>query len=123
MMPEPRSYYIVDDDEHMIELMSACLEASGHQVQSSTRGVMAISEIVAKKPDVVLIDLVMAELDGLQLCAELRRHPELKHTSMIMVSAREREYWAGKAREAGVDGYVSKPINPATFSVELEALH
>lgn len=122
-MSETSKYYIVDDDPQMIGLMSACLEAEGHEVQSSTRGVMAISEIIAKKPDVVLIDLVMAELDGLQLCAELRRHKELKDTAMIMVSARDRAHWAGRAQDAGVTGYVSKPINPKTFVGEVEALH
>lgn len=65
--------YIVDDDAEMIEVMTLLLDAGGHRVASSVAGATAIPEIVAFKPDVLLTDLVMAELDGLELCRDCGR--------------------------------------------------
>lgn len=108
-------FFIVDDDQEMIDLMTALLEAEGHAVFSSIAGDFAISGIVSRLPDCVLTDLMMAGMDGLQLCDEIRRRQELNKTKIIMISAREADLWGPKADQRGANGYIQKPLNVETF--------
>ncbi len=117
-----RRIYIVDDDPDIVGFMAELLKAAGHEVTSNPAGSHAISEIVAQRPDCVLIDLVMAELDGLELCRELRARKELSGCSLIMVTAKSREYWAGRAAEAGMDGFIAKPLDAGTFVRQVEEI-
>ena len=112
---ERRRIYIVDDDPDIAAFITVLLQAGEHAVASNPAGSHAISEIVEQRPDCVLIDLVMAELDGLELCGELRARKELSGCRRIMVTAKSREYWAGRAAEAGMDGFIAKPLDAGTF--------
>ncbi|MCG8510579.1 MAG: response regulator [Rhodospirillales bacterium] len=112
--------FIVDDDPDMIEIMTLILESHGHRVGSSLAGTDAIPKIAAQKPDCVLTDLMMAELDGLHLCAELRARKDLGNMTIIVVSARDHPYWQERAREFGADGYIVKPLDPKTFAATVE---
>jgi DNA-binding response OmpR family regulator len=116
-------FFIVDDDSEIIEFMTALLEAAGHSVSSSVAGAYALAEITAEKPDCVLADLMMAEMDGLELCRALRGRAKLDATRFIVVSARDAEYWRARANDAGADGYIVKPLDPATFVAEIERLN
>lgn len=114
--------FIVDDDPDMIEVMTLALGARGHRVRSSVAGTDAIPKIAAQRPDCVLTDLMMAELDGLHLCAELRKRADLSAMAVIVVSARDNPYWQGRASEFGADGYIVKPIDPRTFAETVEGM-
>ena len=118
----PLKLFIVDDDEHMVALMAGLLEAYGHSVTSETAGAYAIPEIVSRKPDGVLIDLMMAEMDGLELCRQLRNREELKHTKLVMVSAKSDRHWLDRAHASGIDGYITKPLAPETFVEQVERI-
>lgn len=122
MVGDPKKFYLVDDDSDIVELITTLLEAGGHTVRSNLRGVFAIPEIVDFRPDCVLIDLMMAELDGIQLYRELSHRAELTGTDFIMVSAQSADYWKNQAQDAGIKGYLAKPINAATFLSEIEAI-
>lgn len=114
-------FFIVDDDQEMIDLMTLLLAAKGHAVSSNVSGAFSLPEINKFRPDCVLTDLVMAELNGLDLCRELRAkhiNPALK---IIMVSARPRELWLDRARKAGADGFIAKPLDVDSFVAEVEA--
>jgi two-component system alkaline phosphatase synthesis response regulator PhoP len=115
-------FFIVDDDQQTIDLMTVLLEAKGHSVSSSIAGAYALPQISAKKPDCVLTDLVMAELNGIELCRELKAQPELRSVKIVMVSARPRDLWLERAREAGADGYIMKPLPTKTFVQEVEKI-
>jgi two-component system, OmpR family, alkaline phosphatase synthesis response regulator PhoP len=114
--------YIVDDDPDMIEIMTLLLDAAGHRVSSSVAGATAIPEIVDFKPDILLTDLVMAELDGLELCHELRENKGLLAMNIVFVSAKTDEFWRERASDAGALGYIPKPIDSDTFVETVEAL-
>jgi len=114
--------FIVDDDHEVIEVMTAVLESNGHEVGSNVSGARAISDIRAMRPDCVLTDLMMAALDGLELCDEIRQQKELDATKIIMVSARDADHWKEKAAARGAAGYMTKPIDPATFTDQLVAI-
>ncbi|MBC8157813.1 MAG: response regulator [Alphaproteobacteria bacterium] len=114
--------FIVDDDEAIIEFMALMLEQAGYEVSTCLAGTEALPKIVAQKPDCVLTDLMMAELDGLQLCQEIRSRSLSPSPVVIIVSARDHSHWMDRARESGADGYVTKPLAVETFVNEIEAI-
>lgn len=112
--------FIVDDDYEAIQVMQAVLESAGHEVNSNVSGARAVSAVMATKPDCIIIDLMMAALDGLDLCDEIRQISALDETPIVMVSARDADHWKEKAVEHGASGYITKPIDPATFAGQIE---
>ena len=91
------------------------LADAGHSVSSNHAAVFALSDIRAQRPDCILVDLQMSEMDGLELCAELRKMPESKNAIIIFVSSHTAETWKQRATDAGADGYLVKPIDATTF--------
>ena len=120
-MITPRRIFIVDDDQGIISLMTTLLEARGHRVRSNLVGDQAITQIVEMRPHCVLVDLMMAAMDGYVLTAELQKRPELTGTKFVMVSARTGAMWSERSRLAGLAGYITKPVDIATFAEQVEA--
>ena len=114
--------YIVDDDPDAVDILALILEQAGHTVRKQLVGLHAISEVVRSRPDCVLVDLMMGGIDGLELCRELRARPELKATKIAVVTAKSGNLWRDRALESGADGFFQKPVDPALFAGELEAL-
>ncbi len=114
--------YIIDDDWDMINYFTVLLESAGHQVYSGVSGVSNLPKIVARKPDAILVDLVMAEMDGLELVGQLRAKKELAASKIIMVTSKDHDHWRKQAADAGVDGYITKPVDEATFASQVEAI-
>lgn len=112
--------YIVDDDETVIRLMTLLLERAGHYVESRLAGVSALPWIFKMKPDLVISDMMMAEMDGLELTGIISREPKLAKTKVILCSGRDEKMWTDKAKEAGAVGYIPKPFNPSTFAADIE---
>jgi DNA-binding response OmpR family regulator len=75
-----------------------------------------------ERPDCVIIDLMMAELDGLELCEELRARKETRDATLIMVTARNDDRWRARTEASGLDGYLSKPLNSETFVEQVQAI-
>ena len=87
-----KSFYIVDDDPVVLEAMKVLLKGQGHSVTASTKSADIITDITKKRPDCVISDLMMPEVDGLQLCKQVRDHKNLKKTKFIVVSAKAYEF-------------------------------
>jgi two-component system cell cycle response regulator DivK len=117
----PKRIFIVDDDQDAIILMTSLLEARGHKVKSNLVGAHAVSQFVEMRPHCVLIDLMMAAIDGYALASELKKRPELADAKFVMVSARTGTMWSERSRSAGLDGYITKPLDIATFAEQVEA--
>ncbi|MBL6941124.1 MAG: response regulator, partial [Rhodospirillales bacterium] len=109
------NFFVVDDDPEMAEFMATLLQAGGHGVTFSTDSTIAVEQIADAKPDCVLFDLMMPGLDGMELCARLRQHPELAKIKLIVVSSKSYHYDRKRAFECGIDGYITKPIRENTF--------
>ena len=116
------AYFIVDDDEDVIAVLTAVLEAAGHRVQHATSGASALSMLEADPPDRVLLDIMMPGMDGLELCREMRAKPEFRDTRIVIVSAKAYEFDRKRALKFGADGFILKPINAETFIEELEKI-
>lgn len=114
--------YIIDDDWDIIGFHTVLLEAAGHEVFSGVSGVSNLPKIVARKPEAILVDLVMAEMDGIELVRQLRAKKELATAKIIMVTSKDHGHWRQQAQEAGVDGYITKPVDEETFAAQVEAI-
>lgn len=108
-------FFIVDDDKTTINIYTQLLEAEGHKVTSTSLSTQAYQQIIDLQPDCVLSDLTMPEIDGLDLFQQLRKNTEIKQPLYIIITGKHFIFDQKKAYELGVDGYLTKPINPDNF--------
>jgi CheY-like chemotaxis protein/phosphoribosyl 1,2-cyclic phosphodiesterase len=103
-------FYVVDDDPEVLTLLTRTLEAAGHRVEASPSSLAALKQIPMSRPDCVITDLLMPEMDGFELTRELRRRPELAELKIIVLSAKTYDFDRRRAKELGADGYLTKPF-------------
>src|SRR5216110_1241380 len=103
-------FYVVDDDPEVLTLLTRTLEAAGHRVEASPSSLAALKQIPMSRPDCVITDLLMPEMDGFELTRELRRRPELAGMKIIVLSAKTYDFDRRRAKELGADGYLIKPF-------------
>jgi phosphoribosyl 1,2-cyclic phosphodiesterase len=108
-------FFIVDDDPDTLALVSRLLTDAGHEVVVRASSAGAVRDIPDARPDCVITDLMMPGMDGFELTRELRRRPELASMKILILSAKTYDFDRRRAREMGADGYITKPINRATF--------
>ena len=116
------NFVIVEDDHAMASLMMKLLTKAGHTAQHIDSGSEAIEKIPAIKPDCVLLDLMMPEVDGFTVLHELKLDDRLANTSFIVVSAKAYDFDRKQVLRQGADGFLNKPINPSTFTERLERI-
>jgi phosphoribosyl 1,2-cyclic phosphodiesterase/CheY-like chemotaxis protein len=108
-------FLIVDDDPHVLRLLRLVLENGGHTVKSFGSSREALREIPLERPDCVILDVIMPEMDGFEVCREVRRRPDLAGIKIIMQSAKSYDFDRRRARELGANGYIVKPHDPETL--------
>lgn len=113
---------VVDDEESIVELLKYNLEKSGYEVKTALDGLQAVE--IARKfvPDLVLLDIMMPKMDGVETCRLLRNTPELQKTFIIFLTARAEEYSEVAAFDVGADDYITKPIKPRALMSRINAL-
>jgi two-component system alkaline phosphatase synthesis response regulator PhoP len=113
---------VVDDEEPILELLKYNLEKSGYDVRTAEDGNKAVE--IAKKftPDLVLLDIMMPKMDGVETCRLLRDVPALQKTFIIFLTARSEEYSEVAAFDVGADDYITKPIKPRALISRINAL-
>ncbi|HEY8933729.1 MAG TPA: response regulator transcription factor [Cyclobacteriaceae bacterium] len=113
---------VVDDEEPILELLKYNLEKSGYEVKTAIDGVKAVD--IAKKfiPDLVLLDIMMPKIDGVETCRLIRELPELQKTFVVFLTARAEEYSEIAAFDVGADDYIMKPIKPRALMSRIGAL-
>ncbi|MCK6618215.1 MAG: response regulator transcription factor [Cyclobacteriaceae bacterium] len=113
---------VVDDEEPIQELLKYNLEKSGYEVKTAGDGSKAV-EIARKfQPDLVLLDIMMPKMDGVETCRLLRELPELQKTFIVFLTARSEEYSEVAAFDIGADDYITKPIKPRALVSRIGAL-
>ena len=103
---------VVDDDKDIVEILQYNLKNSGYSVKSANNGIEAIKKAKKFLPDVILMDVMMPEMSGIEACSEIKEIEELSNTIIIFLSARSEDYTQISAYDAGADDYISKPIKP-----------
>ena len=113
---------VVDDEEPILELLKYNLEKQGYEVKTATDGQIALD--IAKKfhPDLVLLDIMMPKMDGVEACRHLRAMPELANSFIVFLTARAEEYSEVAAFDVGADDYILKPIKPRALMSRISAL-
>jgi two-component system, cell cycle response regulator len=102
---------VVDDNEVNLELLVAILESEHYVVSTATDGFEALAKIAAEKPDIVLLDVMMPELDGFEVCRRIKADPTMAEIPVIMVTALSHVDDLVRGFEAGADDFVTKPFN------------
>lgn len=120
----PRDYRVllVDDEPDILDMISYNLEKEGYQVKSTTTGREAISLGVEFEPDLILLDVMMPEMDGIETCVEMREKPKLQDTLIAFLTARGEDYSQIAGFDAGADDYIAKPIKPRVLLSRIQAL-
>lgn len=112
---------VVEDDRSMRALLEKMLLAAGHHVVIASNGLEALSLIEKERPQLIVTDWLMPQMDGIALCRELRSKPENRSIYVIIVTMQESADKLVEAFEAGADDYLNKPITPKIFFARLRA--
>ena len=103
---------VVDDDPDIVEILRYNLSMAGYDIKSATNGKEAIKKAKIFLPEIILLDVMMPEMDGIETCAIIKEIPSLNNTRIIFLSARNEDYTQLSAFDAGADDYITKPVKP-----------
>ncbi len=113
---------VVDDEESILELLKYNLEKQGYEVKTALNGGKALDIARKFRPDLILLDIMMPNQDGVETCRQIREIPELAQTFIIFLTARSEEYSEVAAFDVGADDYITKPIKPRALMSRISAL-
>lgn len=113
---------LVDDEPDVLEFLGYNLKKAGYQVYATQNGRDAIEKAKEIKPHLILLDVMMPEMDGVETCEEMRRNKELQDTIIAFLTARGEDYSQIAGFEAGGDDYITKPIKPKVLISRIKAL-
>lgn len=113
---------LVDDEKDILEFLSYNLRKEGYQVFTARNGVNAINIATAEVPQLIILDMMMPEMDGIETCSELKQIPELKNSIIIFLTARGEDYSQIAGLDAGADDYITKPVKPKVLVSRIKAL-
>jgi two-component system alkaline phosphatase synthesis response regulator PhoP len=113
---------LVDDEPDILEFVSYNLKKEGYQVFTAKNGREAISGALKINPHLIVLDVMMPEMDGMETCVELKKIPSLENTIIVFLTARGEDYSQLAGFEAGADDYISKPIKPGLLISRVKAL-
>ena len=113
---------IVDDEPDILDFMTYNLEKNGYKVHCAGDGNEAIAKAIQYPPDLILLDLMMPEMDGLEVCKELRRLPDFDDKLIVFLTAKNEDMSEIEAFKTGADDYITKPIKPKVLLARIESL-
>ncbi|MGC6479368.1 MAG: response regulator transcription factor [Flavobacteriaceae bacterium] len=113
---------LVDDEEDILEILSYNLSQEGYKVFTATNGLEAIEQAESHKPHLIIMDVMMPKMDGIEACEELRKNHLFNDTIIMFLTARAEDYSYVAAFEAGADDYVPKPIKPKVLLSKVKGL-
>ncbi len=113
---------VVDDDANIVRLVRSYLEQAGYAVQTASDGKTALQAIRTLRPDLVVLDLMLPEMDGLTVTRTVRADPSLAATPILMLTARVEDIDRILGLEMGADDYVTKPFNPREVLARVKAI-
>ncbi|NOY38163.1 MAG: response regulator transcription factor [Chlorobi bacterium] len=122
MNPEAYRILLVDDEKDILEFLSYNLKQEGYQVCTANNGRDAIEKAAEENPQLILLDVMMPGMDGIETCAEIRKLPEMSQTIIAFLTARGEDYSQIAGFEAGGDDYIIKPIKPRVLLSRIAAL-
>jgi two-component system alkaline phosphatase synthesis response regulator PhoP len=122
MSSSKQKILIVDDEPDILELIEYNLKKEGYQVFSARNGQEAVAEAKRTQPDLIVLDIMMPKMDGIEACRIMRTMPEFKNTFMVFLTARSEEYSEIAGFNVGADDYIAKPIKPRALISRINAI-
>ncbi len=113
---------LVDDEPDILEILSYPLKNEGFQVQTANNGLEAIKLAKDIKPHLIVLDVMMPEMDGIEACEIIRKDPKISNTLITFLSARGEDYSKIAGFNAGADDYITKPIKPKVLVSKVKSL-
>tara|TARA_R110000850_G_scaffold254614_1_gene380227 strand:+ start:117104 stop:117787 length:684 start_codon:yes stop_codon:yes gene_type:complete len=113
---------LVDDEPDILEIISYNLTSEGYQVITAENGLEAIKKAKKHLPQLIVLDVMMPEMDGIEACEKLRGIPDLSQTIITFLTARGEDYSQVAGFEAGADDYITKPVKPKVLVSKVKAL-
>jgi DNA-binding response OmpR family regulator len=122
MSSERRVVLVADDDEDILLLISTVLEREGHEVIATRDGAEALAAALQRRPDLVVLDVAMPELDGLEVLRRLRADESTSDLPIVLLSARVQEDDVKRGFDNGANAYVQKPFSPRELTERVSEL-
>lgn len=119
-MPDRRRVLVVDDEPDVLLLCRVNLEFEGYEVMEAADGVEAMSRVRERRPDVILLDVMMPRMDGWQVLTELKSDEKLKDIPVVMLTAKVQDQDQIRGWSAGASEYITKPFSPLSLSQVLD---
>lgn len=113
---------LVDDEPDILEIVGYNLSQAGYQVFTASNGKEAIKQAQKVNPQLIILDVMMPEMDGMEACEKIREIPELKDTIITFLTARSEEYSQVAGFDVGADDYIAKPIKPKLLVSKVKGL-
>ncbi|MBM4424149.1 MAG: response regulator [Chloroflexi bacterium] len=112
---------VVDDDDKTVQLIGYILRGQGYEVSSAMSGGDALKVAANEPPDLIVLDLMMPDMDGLEVCRRMRADPRLAHVPIVMLTAKVHPSDRAEGLRAGADDYITKPVDPVDLAVRIKA--
>jgi two-component system alkaline phosphatase synthesis response regulator PhoP len=113
---------LVDDEPDILEIVGYNLSTEGYNVLTAENGIQAVKQAKKEKPHLIIIDVMMPEMDGIEACEQIRKLPDLNETIITFLTARGEDYSQVAGFDAGADDYIMKPIKPKVLVSKVKAL-
>lgn len=113
---------LVDDEPDILEIVGYNLSSEGYQLTTASNGVEAIAKAKKTKPHLIIMDVMMPEMDGIEACENIRKDSSLANTIITFLTARGEDYSQVAGFDAGADDYITKPIKPKVLVSKVKAL-
>ncbi|MDA9792392.1 response regulator transcription factor [Schleiferiaceae bacterium] len=113
---------LVDDEPDILDIISYNLKAEGYKVKTASSGREGLEKAKKVRPDLILLDVMMPEMDGIEACEQIRKTPGLEHTIIAFLTARGEDYSQVAGFDVGADDYIAKPVKPKVLTSRLKAL-
>jgi len=113
---------VVEDEESLLKLVSILFASRGYHVTGVADGRSALEMIAGNRPDLVVLDLMLPEVDGVEVCRHIRRNAETRDLPVLMLTARKSSHDVNAGLNAGADAYITKPFKTAEVMDTIEKL-
>lgn len=121
LMSKP-TILVVDDEKDLVNLVRYNLQKEDYNVICAYDGLSVLDLVWAKRPDLIILDLMLPDRSGIDICQEIKQHVQLKHIPIIMLTARSSEYDRIKGFESGAEDYVVKPFSPKELVLRVKVV-
>jgi two-component system alkaline phosphatase synthesis response regulator PhoP len=122
MQNEEIRILLVDDEDDVLEFLSYNIRKEGYEVHTANNGIKGLQKAIEIIPHLIILDVMMPEMDGIETCREIKQIPQLENTIIVFLTARGEDYSQIAGFDAGADDYVTKPVKPRLLVSRVKAL-